>query len=262
MLRPHLYSGLLPSRCLVRISDGVFVSSPEFCFLQAAAKLPLVKVIELGFELCGTYAKTEYAAVSSDNALVEMDPYHREQLTSVRKLSAFIERIEGVAGKIHAFQALRYIVDGSASPRETALVMLLVLPYKLGGYGLPMPELNFPINPNKLGKQYTGKSSFSCDLYWPKAREAVEYNSDEFHSKVKEKADDSLRRNVLTTMGVKVINVDNEQIKNRIQLEGTANQLASNLGKPLRYRRNPKFSQAQQELRKMLLQPPASDSWK
>ena len=32
------------------------MSAPEFCFLQMAGCLSLVQLIQLGFELCGTYA--------------------------------------------------------------------------------------------------------------------------------------------------------------------------------------------------------------
>jgi len=237
------------------------VSSPEFCFLQAASKLPLVKLIELGFELCGRYAKTDSATKSADATRTGKDPYNREQLTNTKKLSAFVGRLEGVAGKKRALQALQYIADGSASPRETVLVMFLTLPYRLGGYGLPMPELNYLIIPAKSGRQYAGKSSFSCDLYWPQVKLAVEYDSDEFHSRDEEKAEDSIRRNVLISMGVKVISVDNQHIKSRTQLEGVARQLSRNTSKRLHHRENPRFPEAQKRLREMLLQSSSPDFW-
>ena len=54
--KPHLFTGPLPGSSILRASDDVLVSSPELCFFQMASQLPLVKLIELGYELCGSYS--------------------------------------------------------------------------------------------------------------------------------------------------------------------------------------------------------------
>jgi len=46
----------MPDRCLAKIDSEILVASPELCFFQMASELPLVKLIELGYELCGSYS--------------------------------------------------------------------------------------------------------------------------------------------------------------------------------------------------------------
>jgi len=55
-MKQHVFSGEAPVGCFINVGNGLFVSSPEFCFLQLANQLPLVKLIELGYELCSTYS--------------------------------------------------------------------------------------------------------------------------------------------------------------------------------------------------------------
>ncbi|MCL1895345.1 MAG: hypothetical protein FWG03_02225 [Clostridiales bacterium] len=118
--------------------NGLMVSSPEFCFLQMAGQLTLAKLIELGYELCGVYSMPN----ADDKNVPERGFYNRQPLTSIKKLKAFLDSMPGVKGRKKAMRALRYLRDGSASPMETKLAILLTLPYMLGGYGFSLPEMN------------------------------------------------------------------------------------------------------------------------
>ena len=93
-----------------------------------AAVWGIEKLIQLGFELCGTYDTT-------NGDVRECAP-----LTTVDRLDAFLASLGPMHGKKNASYALRYVANNSASPRETALAMLLCLPYRMGGYGIPMPQ--------------------------------------------------------------------------------------------------------------------------
>mgnify|MGYP007055184147 FL=1 len=59
-------------------------------------------------------------------------------MTTVERLRAFTENVGPVHGRKKAARALQYVMGDSASPRETALAMLLCLPYRLGGYGIEL----------------------------------------------------------------------------------------------------------------------------
>ena len=164
--RQHVFRATLPTSSFVRATDDLKVSSPELCFLQMATELPLFKLIELAYELCGTYS---LPANATEAAL----PYPNEkgfntclQLTSKKKLETFLNRMPGVKGRKNALRALRYVGDGSASPMETRLTMLLSLSFLLGGYGFPLPELNAHIIPAKTARRTASKTFYSCDLYW------------------------------------------------------------------------------------------------
>lgn len=256
-IRSHVLSKTLPGSCFVKLTEEVYVSSPELCFLQMAAKLPLVKLIELGFELCGSYSLPGHSTPSSedkgddlktntDNLII------RPPLTSSKRLSVLLARKELVPGSIQARRALRHITDNSASPMETKLTMLLSLPQKLGGYGLPMPILNARINPAKSAKKSTDKTHFSCDLFWPTANLAVEYDSDTHHTGPERIASDSKRRNTLSSIGILVITVTNRQVRSRTEFEKTTRLIATNMGHRLQLR-NKDFVSKQNSLRAQLL---------
>ena len=52
----HTWGSPFPDTAFAEAGEGFLMSAPEFCFLQMAGCLSLVQLIQLGFELCGTYA--------------------------------------------------------------------------------------------------------------------------------------------------------------------------------------------------------------
>lgn len=252
MVRPHVFCGTFPNNSFIDVGDGLFVASPELCFFQMANELPFIKLIELGFELCGSYSLSETSYSDKEKRVAEKVPYGRSPLTSTKKLQAFVDRMAGVRGRRPALRALRYITDNSASPMETILVMLLILPYRLGGYGLPIPELNSRITPAKTIKRSSSKAFYSCDLFWPDVDLVAEYDSDSYHTGAERIASDSKRRNAITSAGILVITVTNQQIRSIVEFEKVAKLLAINMDKQLRYK-NPGFLEAQRKLRGLLL---------
>jgi len=237
----------MPAGCFIEAESGFEVSSPEFCFLQMAGTLSLPRLIELGYELCGSYS----LPVASDLKLPERGFYKRLPLTNIKKLTAFITSMSGFKGHKKATRALRYILEGSASPMETKLSMLLTLPYQLGGFGLPKPELNARIVPRKADRRITNKEFYICDLFWPDKGIAVEYNSNQFHTGSTHITDDAKKSNTLTAMGVLVIPVTAQQIFDNYEFERVARVIAKRLGKRLVYK-NPGFAAAHDNLRDIL----------
>ena len=254
--RSHIYSAPIPDWCFIGIGDGVSVSAPAFCFFQMAGELPLPKLVELGLELCGTYSLPANSGHTYDNskepAAALEDFFNHPLLTSVNELRAHARRMKGASGQKKVRRALRYIADGSASPMETILFMLLTLPKKLGGYGLPQPKLNRRIDPGKAGGQRFGKDYYVCDLFWPEAKLAVEYDSDTYHTGADRIAGDTKKRLDLAADGIDVVTVTKRQVRDAAELESLAGLIARKLGKRLRSE-NPAFQKAKRELRKLLL---------
>ena len=85
---------------------------------------------------------------------------------------------------------------------ETKLTMFLCLKRTMGGYGLPFPKLNFPIEPTSAARKAAHKQRYVLDLYWPKRKIDVEYDSDSYHASSEGIASDAQRRNALQLMGV------------------------------------------------------------
>jgi len=244
----------MPERCLVNIGDGLLVASPELCFFQMASKLSFVKLIELGYELCGTYSFILPEDVSADEEIEASreTAYNLVQLTNKKKLTAFVAQMPGKHGKKKATRALKYIIDGSGSPMETILAILLVLPINLGGYGFPLPEMNRRINPKAAMRKGASKQYYKCDLCWKDFNVAVEYDSYLYHSDSTGIAGDSIKRGDLALSGIDVITVTNRQINSVGEFGKVAKQIASKLGRQIQIR-NPRFTDVQSELRNQLL---------
>ena len=252
MQKAHVFSRTLPENAFLAFGGGVFVSSPELCFFQMAGKLELIKLIELGFELCGTYTPSVISQGGEGPTDLVKSQFNLPKLTDVKRLTSFVQRMEGVHGYKLASKALRYVADNSNSPMETILTMLMTLPYRLGGYGLPMPNLNHPVVPVKAVRRTTGRSHFRCDLFWPDKKLAVEYDSEEYHDNLKKMSEDAARRNTLTSLGLPPIIVTKQQLYSVFEFEKVAIQLARRLGKQLKHKK-PGFAQARNSLRRSLL---------
>lgn len=222
----HVWRHPLPDGTVFKTDEGFYVVSAELAFLQVARDFELTKLIKLGFSLCGTYAMSKEGIQSC------------EALTSVESLKSFVTKYSAVAGSRKVARALRYITENSASPMETVLTLLLCLPYALGGYGLPFPQLNHRIN-IKATKIFRASSRFYvCDLYWPQAQIAVEYDSDEFHVGADRIAYDSNKRSNLAAQGITVITVTWDQLKNTEKLLTIAHVVAKSCCKRLRFKQS------------------------
>jgi len=244
----HVFSLETPIGCFMNTGKRFVVSSPEFCFLQMAEQMDLVELIELGYELCGNYS----LPLPNDKQKPKKGFYDRSSLTNTTKLGMFLKSMPGARGHRKAMRALQYLQDGSASPMETKLAMFLTLPYKLGGYGFSIPKLNHRILLSKTERKYFSKEYYVCDLFWPETKTAVEYDSDLFHTGSDRIANDSKRRNALTSIGVSVITVTKQQLYNSNELGRVSRVLSGYLGKRVRFEES-SFSTAHQKLRKQLL---------
>lgn len=232
-LSPRIWSGKHPSRSFYKIAQGLYVSTPEATFLQLGKESSLIQLITIGYELCGSYG----LSAQSDSGFLRREPRSNPQL-----IERYLEKCDGIHGVKAAKRASSYIAKGSASPMESLLSMLLCLPPSLGGFGLPRPELNFPIETNEGGIVMR-----RCDLYWPDQRFALEYDSNTFHSDASKLHLDSSRRSTLEKAGVHVVSVTKNQVFDRGQLFN----LATIVSKRLEKRLSPtpfNFSQKQDEI--------------
>lgn len=132
-VRTHVWGGPLTSGAFLTCGDGIYLSSPEFVFLQMATLVDVIGLAQLGMELCGHYRLQDGQVV-----------YQMPQLTSVERIGSFLSRMVGAPGARKAQEALRHMTDRSRSPAETALCLLLCLPTRTGGYALPVPSLEEP----------------------------------------------------------------------------------------------------------------------
>ena len=228
----HVYGGSIPTGALLDLGHDVCMCAPHFMFVQLAAKVDVIDAALIGMELCGTYSRWRLDPGEMG------DPYYREYAENqactfkvpsamrMKRVEAFIARQRGHRGSVGTRAALRLMADGSASPMETAICLLLCLPKRLGGYGLPKPLLNPRItvsNPNGTVVRFP-------DLFWPGANIDVEYNSDSEHSGEWSRYRDSKREIELTVGNIKVLPLTRPQLMNVSEFDAFAQGLRRMLG--------------------------------
>ena len=224
------------SACSLELSEGsflcvcagVYVASPELCYLrEAACGASEPALLELGFELCGRYQTQRTGALPS---------YQARPLTCVRKLRAYTEMNASANGARKAAHAARWLANNSASPRETQLAIVLGLPCSQGGAGLGAPRMNYKVEASRKAQLIAHRSFFLCDLCWPEAKVDVEYQSREMHQGETARVSDSQRTKALKSMEWDVTEVTNVDFDSSTSMEAIVDTLRRSLGKDSRIR--------------------------
>jgi hypothetical protein len=216
----------LPKNSFIEISEDYCVARPELVFIQYARYLELPLLIKLGCELCGYYSQLD-----DENG----DPLTRSApLMTVASLRRFIAQIPCYYGIKKARRALPYLLEGSASVRETEMALLMSLPLLLGGYGLPKPSMNYKIPFDRTALFISGASCAYADLCWPKSKLDVEYESDLHHSDAAELRRDRSRASAIQHMGYTVIPVTRAQYDDPEYFESLVKDIAKIIGARLR----------------------------
>ncbi|MBP3893672.1 MAG: hypothetical protein J6D34_06490 [Atopobiaceae bacterium] len=235
-----------------QVASNIYVSSPEFVFLQLATKLDLPELVALGMEFCGTYRRDVEVGGLDPDATGHITIYHQPPLSTPKRLRGFLNVMKSAPGSARAIKALDYVLPNSASPMETSLYLLLCLPRRLGGYALPKPMLNPPIVLSKAGRRHTLRNSAKPDLYWKDIKLDLEFNSTEFHDE-NSRASDSMRRKALERMGVEVIELTSTELFDTRLFHATVLRLALRFNKQLRPENEGAFAERRALLRRRLL---------
>lgn len=229
------------------LGNNIYIASPQLTFLQCAEVLTVQELTLLGLELCGSF-------------VFEEDGFSRHKpLSSKQLLMQYVKQHSGERGTGKALEALRFIADGSASPRESQLVALLCMPQKWGGYGFPIPALNSRIDLTSQQRRVIGKSCLYCDVLWERPKLAIEYDSDLFHAGATKINDDSLRRNILRATGITVIDVTNIQLKKAEAFHEVAIQVDHFMSSHTLDKRKDNWSTRNRDLRHLILTESAHD---
>ena len=225
ILRYHVQKAPVPRHSLYPLRDGIHLTSPELCFVQLCKTRSLVEAVELGMELCGTYALRPEA--------LEGYAPRDYQLTSVGSLSRKVKAWNDVHGLAIARKAVQYLADGSASPMETKLYLLLCLPQQYGGFNIEKPELNVKIELTEEGRLILRQEKVKPDFLWRKQELVVEYDG-EYHNDPRQRVKDEKRRALLEAMGFTVLVVKKQQLYDPIAFNSIAETIAKKCGKRIR----------------------------
>lgn len=270
-VRAHPWSNPVPANGMLRVHRHVLVSSPEFVMLQLAnvhvragqsAEQAVTRYLlerdPAGRARLDGIRPQDYAAWDAIAARVGIartamefvgtyrlgvggahTTYDRPALTRVDAIRAFAQGIPASCTYRHtgAFTTLRdvlpWVLEGSASPMETDLALMLTLPRDCGGCGMPKPQLNaVPKDARALGHR--------VDMLWEDQRVVVEYESNEFHAgKGAQKVDaDITRANGLRARGYTVLEITPGLLLDKVKYNGFVESLGRLLGMSLPHEGN------------------------
>lgn len=221
-----------------RIGNGVFASCPELCFVQLATMLPLYELVKAGDALCGTF----FVDPDANGNLGSRTP-----ITSKRRIEAFLRRNPGLRGVKAARSALRFMVDGAASPPEAFLWSVLSTSQRHGGFAIPGLVMNKRIRPSKKARRIARRETLVPDLSHSASRLAIEYDSNSEHLGAIQITRDSSKRLALEADGFKVITVTTRQLADPASMRDVAGQAAKRIGYRMRIR-SKNFDQSQRAL--------------
>ena len=220
----HTYAQPLPAGSLYKLTNDVYITSPELTYFQIGSSISITDLIQFGMQICGTYALDPCAPTGYRDHLVP--------LTSSRRLHCYGTQLQRLNPRSPSLIALRWLTDRSASPMETAVFLTLCLPPRYGGYGFPPPQLNMKIPLNDEASKMALQQSITPDMTWSERMVCIEYDSD-LHATSASIARDARRRSTLGFLGYEVLTVTKERVRDPRQFHDVALQLSALLGKRL-----------------------------
>lgn len=213
-LSSHVWTGPVADGLISQLDAHLYLCGPEVLFLQLARVLPRPALLELGFELCGTYAIGPKGHEFRNGAV---------SLTTPERLAWLAGLAAGVKGSKAARWAASHVLPGSRSPKESQLAILLSLPRCEGGWGCPRPVMNFGVELTPQARRHCDRNVLYADLYFEAARMDVEYHGARWHSRLIDKSRDDARSNALAMMDVECNVVWSTQLYDETKMEGIAN---------------------------------------
>jgi len=217
----HKLPDSLPQNSFLKISENIFIISPELCFLLAAADLELEKLVLLACELCAIYIPDE---------VEEYKQRSRDPVTSTTLINSFLKKAGGLKHIKKSKSAAKYAANCSNSPMESKLAVIAGLPINMGGYGLGSFRLNQEVPISKESEEYLGSQKCICDMVWSNYKVILEYDSTMTHLEIAQHYRDKKRTTALTMSGYKVISITAEQIRNFNAVDMTLRKVRRVLG--------------------------------
>ena len=246
----HVFSSPLPSNAIWHIRDNLYCTSPAFTALLYCRGRSLAECIVLLMELLGTYTLPESATMpiswggrwpdNIDEAAVQQKHLNRiEPAVTMKELKALAKWATSSSDRTFR-TAVDLALPGSASPGETVMCGMFAPPLRCGGFGLANLSnegmlLNHRIDfTHDAALMASGIPYAVADAYIPAAKTDLEYNGFD-HELENYRVHDGHRNNGLKGMGIKVVAINREQMRDIPALEAIAKSIYKDAGKRFRY---------------------------
>lgn len=224
-----------PEGTITRLTRDVYSLTPIAALIRKSPQLDDVEVLLYLYRILSRYRTYRDCL------------YERPQLMTLGQMAEYLSRTTRTHGIKRLRLLARYAQEGARSPEEAKAAIILALPPKLGGYGLPLPLLNPPVSAARNGaaeKRYP-------DLFWPSHNVVLEYQSVEFHDGTVRIGMDAARRTHLQEAGYTVFELTSYQTKRQEELDSLVAALRSHMQLPPKSL-TPEQRQANERLRARL----------
>lgn len=269
-LLQHTITAPLSQGAIMHIEADIYATSPAMTAMLCSKNESVAKTLMLLMELLGTYSLPPEATypIAYDDTWPEANSFETmddldcqgdqptpekqsetryEQTHYKCEPATTIEELEAVArfAKSSSYASFRTAIKlaraGSASPAESLMFAVLGAPMRFGGFGccsLPMGGLllNYRIDFDTLAVNMSSGIPYAiCDLYCPAAGVDNEYNGIG-HELQNARIHDGNRNNGLKAMGIHVLVINRDQMKDLVALEAFAQTMHRLAGVRFRYR--------------------------
>lgn len=221
----HICKASLPVGSFMWLCEGVLIPTwPLYFVLKCRDEPSLSARLMVGMELCGSYGHLVIGDRTTDafyrqpkrdaeGKLVAKWNYPKiKPAINCTALQNYMGQLSSMKGLARANEALRYMLDGSASPTESAFALMATMPCRLGGYGFAGMELNPEIKVPDDKRHLTRFDVYHPDGYLRALETDLEYESDENHSGPRAVSRDKARRNDIQALGIEVKDVTWEML--------------------------------------------------
>lgn len=253
--RPRFSACDMPFGSTIPISGEVQVASPAFALLQLAGRASLARTVMLATELCGSFAiydapqpiKSALQALARtqrfpkiggwepfiDSAGNLTDLWSRPALATPQDLFRLACETSPKRGCKNLRIAASLVTPDAASPFEARAGILLGLPPHYGGEGHAGLSFNKRIDLTGKARILAQRPYCLCDLYWEEGLD-VECQSSVIHNEEGSFLSDSDRTAALRSIGIDVLPLTYDQLKNETRFAAFSETVANIRGTRLK----------------------------
>ena len=274
LLRPHLWTGDIPSGGRVHLADDIWMATPELILQQFAAHSSLTQLVMMGDELCGSFAvynppplireclqriheKRGIPKLAGWEPLVDgkgnlTNLWSRPPLATSQTILRFAEMSDARRGRLHLQQAAALMREGAASPFEVRAGILLGFPRRLGGEGFEDFTFNHKVALSREGRLLAQRQFCMCDLFWEEGNLDLECQSAVVHQEERSFLSDTDRCAALSHMGINVLPITYAQLRDTQRFAALTKTIARFLGTQPRKKTDTQAQRAE-ELRREVM---------
>lgn len=251
-IRPCSHARPLFLEDLIPIAEGIYTCTPELALTECLPHMSVPRAATVIDQVVSSYrivrpeAGDAYLAAHPSrhvHALTArsgcgsgtMTMYGLAPLTTLGQLEEFSLARSYISGIDRLRNALPLCVERLRSPLEAEDLMLCCCPRRLGGLGLPRPQVNEPLALTAKSRHTIDCPTLTPDFCWPQSHVIVEVLGRRDHEGSDVRiADTSMRERVWREMGFAPLTHTAREIERPSLFEPLGRELARRLG--VRYR--------------------------